>query len=188
LIETTPIRCIIDDTGDCETAVLRPQKRRGADLTVLFMDLTFQASLGKLAPTGTAKGLGVFASRDIAAGEVVEVAPVLQLRTRFEDMEADLQRRVFNWERLASLPGISAVALGYGGMYNHANPANLRYRSAGEGQAIVFTAARNIARGEELTINYNRTGGEPVSDEDEWFMESGVVPLTEPNATPRSLE
>jgi hypothetical protein len=137
----------------------------------------FQPSLGYLAPTGTPKGIGVFASRAIAAGEVVEVAPVIQLQSEFDDMEVDLQRRIFNWERIASLPGTSAIALGYGSLYNHANPANLRYASEFAGEAIKFIAARAIARGEELTINYNATGGEIVSTEDIWFTMCGVAPL-----------
>ena len=70
---------------------------------------------------------------------------------------------------------MSAIALGYGSMYNHANPANMRYASAFEGRAIRFTAARTIKGGEELTINYNRTRGEPTSDEDVWFTTCGVV-------------
>ena len=86
-----------------------------------------------------------------------------------------LKRRVFNWERLASVQGTSAIALGYGSMYNHANPANLRYLSALAGEAIAFIAVRAIQRDEELTINYNGVGGEPVSGEDVWFKVCGVV-------------
>ena len=146
------------------------------------MNAQYQLSLGYLAPTGTPKGMGVFASRDIEAGEVVEVAPVIQLHTGFKNLEMDLKRRVFNWERLASIPGGCAIALGYGSVYNHDNPANMRYRSAFDGQAITFIAARAIRRGEELTINYNRTGGEPVSDEDVWFAVCGVDPLASDNS------
>ncbi|HQR08102.1 MAG TPA: SET domain-containing protein-lysine N-methyltransferase [Gemmatales bacterium] len=119
--------------------------------------------------------MGVFASRDIEEREVVEVAPVIQVQTRFNDLETDLKRRVFNWERLASRPGMSAIALGYGSMYNHDNPANMQYASANEGQAILFVAVRTIRCGEELTINYNRTGGEPVSFDDIWFRTCGIV-------------
>jgi hypothetical protein len=141
------------------------------------MNAQFQPSLGYLAQTETLKGIGVFASRAIEAGEVVEVSPVIQLKLEFEEMEVDLKRRVFNWERLASLQGISAIALGYGSMYNHANPANMRYSSDFAGEAIAFIAVRAINRGEELTINYNATGGEPVSGEDIWFKVCDVVPL-----------
>lgn len=42
------------------------------------MESLYQLSLGYLAPTETAKGLGVFASRAIEPGEVVEKSPVIR--------------------------------------------------------------------------------------------------------------
>jgi len=145
------------------------------------MDVQFQPSLGYLAQTGTLRGIGVFASRALEAGEVVEVSPVIQLKLEFDEMDVDLKRRVFNWERLASVQGVSAIALGYGSMYNHANPANMRYSCAFAGEAIAFIAVRAIHRGEELTINYNGVGGAPASDEDDWFKICDVVPLRSDN-------
>lgn len=138
-----------------------------------MMDPHFQTSLGYLAPTETPKGLGVFASRAIAAGETVEIAPVIQLRSNFEQLEIDLQRRVFDWERIASFEGTSAMALGYGSMYNHADQANMLYESALEGDAIKFIAARAINVDEELTINYNSAANS--STEDIWFKMCGVA-------------
>ena len=141
------------------------------------MNKQYRQSLGYLAQTGTLKGIGVFASRAIASGEVVEVSPVVQLKSDFDEMEVELQRRVFSWERLASISGTSAFALGYGSLYNHANPANMLYTSDLAGTAIKFIAARAIRLGEELTINYNGTGGAQVSTEDIWFEKCDVVPL-----------
>lgn len=40
--------------------------------------------------------------------------------------------------------------------------------------AMVFSAARDIAAGEELTINYNGTLGNIVSVENDWFDDTGV--------------
>jgi len=138
---------------------------------------SFVRSLGYLASTGTAKGIGVFASQAIAAEEVVEVAPVLQIRSAFELIHAELQRRVFDWERIACVKGTSALGLGYASMYNHANPANMRYESALGSNAIMFIAVRYIEKDEELTINYN--GREPLSTEDIWFKMCDVVPVKE---------
>jgi hypothetical protein len=121
--------------------------------------------------------MGVFASRAIDAGEVVEIAPVIQLHARFAGFEPALQRSVFNWESLAQVDGVSAIALGYGSMYNHANPANMRYLSALDGAAIEFVAVRAIRAGEELTINYCGKAGAPVSDNEGWFEACGVVPI-----------
>jgi hypothetical protein len=136
----------------------------------------FQPSLGYLADTGTPKGLGVFASRDIADAEVVEVAPVIQLKSHYSELHDQLQQRVFHWARLAGLNGVHALALGYGSMYNHANPANVRYSACRDGTAIAFVAARAIRKGEELTINYNDTGGDVASNHDNWFTRTGITP------------
>jgi SET domain-containing protein len=140
-------------------------------------DKRFVPSLGYLASTGTVKGLGVFASRTIACDEVIEIAPVVQTQVPFIEIHPELQRRVFDWERIASIKDTSAVALGYGSMYNHANPANMRYESAFGGDAIKFVSVREIQEDEELTINYN--GPEPLSTEDTWFRMCGVVPIEE---------
>jgi len=140
------------------------------------MNDQFRASLGYLADTGTSKGLGVFATRDIGPEEVVEVAPVIQLDARYDELHEVLQQRVFDWARLAGLRGIHALALGYGSSYNHANPANVRYSACNDGTAILFEAASPIRKGEELTINYNDTGGDVVSSEDNWFAATGIIP------------
>lgn len=137
---------------------------------------------GVLVDTGTGKGMGVFASRDIAPQEVVEVAPVVQLEVDPNRLHEQLRPRVFGWERLAGRPGTFAIALGYGGMYNHANPANLRYAADLDGEAIRFVAARAIRAGEELTINYNAAGGDISSDDDVWFRCNRIEPIEAPDA------
>lgn len=140
------------------------------------MNHPFLASLGYLADTASSKGLGVFASHDIETGELVEVAPVIQLPSDFKKLPDKLQQRVFNWSGLAGLSGVHALALGYGSMYNHANPANLRYYACNAGSAIAFAAACAIRAGEELTINYNAAGGDVASSEDNWFARNGITP------------
>ena len=123
--------------------------------------------------------MGVFASRAIEAGEVVEIAPVIPLRGSFEGFERALQCCVFDWDSLARAKDTSAIALGYGSMYNHANPANMQYLSVLEGAAIKFVAVRPIRAGEELTINYSGAGGAPVSAGETWFEACGVVPTVD---------
>lgn len=135
----------------------------------------FKSSLGYLKDTGTAKGIGVFASREIAEGEVVEVALVILLEGRFSELPPQLKHSVFSWSALGG-PSRHAICLGYGGIYNHANPANLEYAMAGE-RAMKFTAARAIRADEELTVNYNHTNGGAVSDRDVWFEGKGLKPI-----------
>lgn len=141
------------------------------------MDRWSQQSLGYIAHTNTLKGLGVFAAREIAAGEVVEIAPVLQVRCDYDELHSELKTRVFNWEHLAQQTDTHAVALGYGSMYNHANPANMRYYSTAAGQAICFEAVRHIHAGEELTINYDGEKGAPTSSDESWFEANGITAI-----------
>ncbi|HEX8502003.1 MAG TPA: SET domain-containing protein [Pyrinomonadaceae bacterium] len=124
--------------------------------------------------TGTPRGRGVFAARAFGAGEIVEVCPVLLLRKPYQTLHRELKAYAFHWEVPEGSPATQALALGYGSLYNHANPSNLRYETDGEALLMRFVAVREIGPGEELTINYNADGGAPVSDEDWWFEEKGI--------------
>jgi uncharacterized protein len=130
--------------------------------------------------TGTARGRGAFAQRKYAEAEVVEVAPVVVIKGDYDDLPDLLKTYVFNWTSLTGVPSRSAIALGYGSMYNHANPANLRYEADAREGVMRFVAARKIKAGEELTINYNGAGGGPVSEVDDWFESTNIELI--PNA------
>ncbi len=99
------------------------------------------------------KGRGVFARRPIEEGEVIETCPVLVLpASSVEDFSEGLGAYVFEWGR-----GSLALALGYGSLYNHSYRPNARYADLAD-RTKLFTAIRDIAAGEEITVNYN---GEP---------------------------
>ena len=109
------------------------------------------------------KGRGVFARRLIRQGEIIERVPMLVLTAEeFEDRLAgtSLANYCFAWSR-----GTMALALGYGSLYNHSFRPNARYDDVGP-QTKEFTAMRDIAPGEEITVNYN---GEPTSRAAVWF-------------------
>ena len=127
--------------------------------------------------TGTPKGRGVFAARRFRAGEVVEECPVVLFKKSFETLHKELKTVVFHWDVPEGAAATQALALGYGSLYNHSNPSNLRYETDGEGLVMRFIAVRNIGAGEELTINYNADEGAHVSDEDWWFEEKGIEQL-----------
>ncbi len=119
--------------------------------------------------TGTAKGKGVFSQRTFCKDEVVEVAPVLVLKGDFDNLPELLKTYVFDWETLAGVPRAQAVALGFGSMYNHGNPANMRYVADARAGVMRYIAVRDIPANEELTINYNAQGGLPEWDDNNWF-------------------
>ena len=70
-----------------------------------------------------------------------------------EDYSTGFGPYVFEWGE-----GKVALALGFGSLYNHSYRPNARYNDVGP-QAKAFQALRDIAVGEEITVNYN---GEPA--------------------------
>jgi SET domain-containing protein len=124
------------------------------------------------------KGRGVFARRAIRKGEVIEKVPMLVLTTEeFEDGLAgtSLAHYCFAWGE-----GKAALALGYGSLYNHSYRPNARYDDVGP-QTKEFRALRDIAPGEEITVNYH---GEPRSRAAIWFE---VIETLIPKAGNESL-
>ncbi|HEX7317510.1 MAG TPA: SET domain-containing protein [Pyrinomonadaceae bacterium] len=124
--------------------------------------------------TGTPKGRGVFAARAFGAGEAIEECPVLLIKKPYEVIHKELKNYVFHWPVPEGAAARQALALGYGSLYNHANPSNMRYETDEEARVLRLVAVRDIARDEELTINYNADGGAPVSEDEWWFEEKGI--------------
>lgn len=94
------------------------------------------------------KGRGVFARCDIAEGTEIERAPVLLLPDECL-LGTPLVDYAFEWSKTKV-----ALALGYGSLYNHSFQPNAQYFYAGP-QMQSYYAIRDIAAGEEITINYN---------------------------------
>lgn len=102
------------------------------------------------------KGRAVFATQDISEGDEIERVPVLVMPANdalHDDISDLLAHYVFEWEE-----GTVGLALGFGSMYNHSYTANARYDDVGK-QTKLYTAVRDIAAGEEITINYNGEEG-----------------------------
>ncbi|MBL8785293.1 MAG: SET domain-containing protein-lysine N-methyltransferase [Deltaproteobacteria bacterium] len=96
------------------------------------------------------KGRGIFATRDYAAGEVVEVVPVLVIPTAQQEIIVPtiLNDYVFGWGDTV------AIAFGYGSLYNHSWQPNCEYKKHLADLVIEFVAVRPIAAGEEIVTNY----------------------------------
>jgi hypothetical protein len=127
--------------------------------------------------TGTVKGRGAYAAQAFTAGALVETCPVVLLSGSFSSIPEEVRKLLFNWGVLAGVPATHALALGYGSMYNHQNPANMRYEADAANGTLRFLAIRDIAVGEELTVNYNAVGGGHESQADTWFQGMGVQPV-----------
>lgn len=129
--------------------------------------------------TGTPKGRGVFAARRVGAGQAVEECPVVLVKKPYEVLHKELKSYVFHWPAPEGSPATQALALGYGSLYNHANPSNLRYETDTEARVLRLIAVRDIEKDEELTINYNADGGANVSEDEWWFEEKGIELIAE---------
>lgn len=124
--------------------------------------------------TGTSKGRGAYAARAHAEGETVEACPVVLFTGSYASVPDEVRKLLFNWGVLARTEAAHCLALGYGSLYNHENPANMRYEADAESRLLRFVAIRDIAADEELTVNYNAIGGGHESDQNTWFIGMGV--------------
>ena len=110
-------------------------------------------------------GRGVFASRDIKKGELIEKCPVIEISA--------CDTAVLNESMLVTYlfycgenKDQSLVALGYGSIYNHSYKPNAKYNIELEEKAMDFIAIRDMGKDEEITINYK---GDSENTDLLWF-------------------
>ena len=110
-------------------------------------------------------GRGVFAAEAMAAGEVVEVAPVIVFPAEERDLleASSLRDHWYGWTD----DGDAAVAFGHASFYNHADDPTCEYEAHEVLDALVVRLRRAVAAGEELTIDYTGGGVEEL-----WFHPS----------------
>jgi uncharacterized protein len=107
--------------------------------------------------------MGVFASRDIAVGEIIEICPVLVFpEEELEHLDQTIMYDYyFNWTEREY-----AVCLGYGSLYNHSYQPNAEYDMDFDQQTIDFFCIKPIPAGTEILVNYN---GYPEVQTTVWF-------------------
>lgn len=94
------------------------------------------------------KGLGVFTSKDIKAGEVIEYCHCLPIETPGKWI---VDKGIKNYSYWSSDKGF--VALGFGSIYNSAERNHLKnasYFIFEEDRLIVYVAQKNIKKDEEI--------------------------------------
>ncbi len=102
-------------------------------------------------------GRGVFAKVDIKKGDTIEIAPVVELPAGDQSPATDshlIKYLFFFGEKKER----SAIALGYGSIYNHSDNPNATYSINPDKKTINFVSAKDIKRDDEITFNY-RGGG-----------------------------
>jgi SET domain-containing protein len=101
------------------------------------------------------KGRGLFARAAIAAGTIIEAAPVVVLspaECQAIDQTA-LGHYYFHWEGDFD-GGTGALPLGYVALCNHAARPNAEVRRNYAAVTLELIAKRAIAAGQEITIDY----------------------------------
>ena len=104
--------------------------------------------------TRDAKGRGVYSTKTIRRGAIIERCEVLEIPevdTALLD-ETVLYNYYFCW---GEDQNDGAIALGNGSIYNHSYTPNAIYRIDLDDQVLEFEALRDIPANEEITINYN---------------------------------
>jgi uncharacterized protein len=108
------------------------------------------------------KGRGVMALKDIPAGTVFERCPVaIMPRTDMKDDNGEMlliNNYVFRWGAETAPRKTTHMAAGVGGygpLYNHSYAPNADLREDHENTLMEFFALRDIAQGEEITIDYD---------------------------------
>lgn len=137
------------------------------------------------------KGRGVFSKKDIKAGEIVEAAPVFIISGTFSQYPEEHEYRLNGLKKITSdrmiLPNEikdyyfcwsnlvkngkkdHCIALGYGSLYNSANPSNMRYEADEKNLNLLFIAVVDIPKNTELTVNYSGMEGSNISEGNNWF-------------------
>ncbi|HEX3537788.1 MAG TPA: SET domain-containing protein [Stellaceae bacterium] len=122
---------------------LRPGNSPGRDLLEIRIDPT--------------KGRGIFARVPIAAGALIEAAPIIVIpATDCPTVDRTiLHDYYFHWDGDPDGEGSGALALGVLSLCNHSRQPNARVRRNFPWNTLDLIALVPIAAGDEITIDYN---------------------------------
>lgn len=99
------------------------------------------------------RGRGVFTRERIPAGTVIEVAPVIVMKTDREYLDKTLLHDyIFEWGKEKDQ---CCMALGLIPIYNHSYKSNCEYFMDFETETIFIKTVKAVEKDGELTINYN---------------------------------
>jgi len=108
---------------------------------------------------------GVFATRNIAKGELIHEAPVIPYPNEEHEFIEKTLLADYAFEYGANH---TALLLGYGMLFNHSYQPNAIYELNFDNHTVDFYAHTDINAGDEILINYN---GEVDCDDPLWFNE-----------------
>lgn len=106
---------------------------------------------------------GVFATRDIAKGELIHEAPVIPYPN---EEHVHIEKTLLADYAFEYGINHTALLLGYGMLFNHSYEPNATYEINFPNHTFDFYAYKDIKAGEEILINYN---GEEDNNDPLWF-------------------
>lgn len=108
-------------------------------------------------------GLGVFATQDYQAGDIIENCHIIILSELDKNIidKTYLYNYYYDWDNNRAV-----IALGNGSLYNHSYTPNAKYIKLFDKNLISFVAIKDIDTDEEIRTNYN---GDPKCMEPLWF-------------------
>jgi len=98
-------------------------------------------------------GNGVFATRDIRKGEVIDRCPCIVLEDGWQRIQTVLHDYLYCWPKDGDG---RAIVLGNGSVFNHDAKANADWVTDEAGRQCIYSATRDIKAGEEIFINYGQ--------------------------------
>ena len=118
------------------------------------------------------RGRGMFASRKLLKGELIERAPIVAIDEKKWPNAAKtiLSDYAFDW---GENDEHAAIALGYVSIYNHSYSPNAQLEQMLDEWMMEVIAIKEIEPGEEITINYN---GDPENQDELWFTQRAKRP------------
>ncbi|NNF23066.1 MAG: SET domain-containing protein-lysine N-methyltransferase [Saprospiraceae bacterium] len=98
-------------------------------------------------------GKGVFTSSAITKGDLIEICPLIILSAVDTSLihKTKLHDYYFVWDDKQKT---SAIALGFGSIYNHSPNPNAEFNVDHSEEYIRFSALKNIMAGEEIKTKY----------------------------------
>jgi uncharacterized protein len=106
---------------------------------------------------------GVFATQDIAKGELIHAAPVIPYPN---EQHVHIEKTLLADYMFSYGANHTALLLGYGMLFNHSYTPNADYELDFDNHTVNFFAYTDIKAGDEILINYN---GEVDNDDILWF-------------------
>ncbi|MDP2174381.1 MAG: SET domain-containing protein [Bacteroidota bacterium] len=99
------------------------------------------------------KGRGVFTSKVLKKGEIIEICHVIEISRKDHQMLVGniIENYTFVWNTQKKT---AAIVLGFGSLYNHTKKPNADYIKKIKQGVMVFKAIKDIKVGEEITIDY----------------------------------